>query len=158
MLKNKIYFFSIFIFILFIFLVFFTLLSFKWQQKADNKNENIVAVEIGGKMIKVELAKTISQQIFGLANREFLFSDQGMLFIYSDYQYPGFWMKGMLFPLDIIWLRDNKVIGWEKNVPVATSTNLQIYYPPEPINYVLEVPAGLVDNIGLEIGSEVKYY
>jgi uncharacterized membrane protein (UPF0127 family) len=158
MIKNKIYFLLIFIFLLFFLTGCFTFTSFESQQTMENKNENITAVEIGGQVIKVELAESVSQQTIGLANREFLFSDQGMLFVYSDYQYPGFWMKGMLFPLDIIWLRDSKVIGWEKNIPVATTTNLQIYYPPDLVNFVLEVPAGLVDNIGLEAGSEVKYY
>lgn len=158
MLKNKSLFFLFFILLLFFLTGCFTFTSVKLNQMMENKNEKITALEIGGKIIKLELAETVSQQTKGLSNRDFLFPDQGMLFVYSDYLLPGFWMKGMLFPLDIIWLKDNKIVGWEKNIPVATSTNLQIYYPPEPVNYVLEVFAGTVDNLGITVGQEVKYY
>ncbi len=158
MLKNKLFLFGVLISTLFFLTGCFSFTSIKLKQNVVNKNENIETVEIGGQNIKVELAETVSQQTRGLGGREFLLPNHGMLFVYSDYQLPGFWMKGMLFPLDIIWLRDNKVVGWEKNIAVATTTNLQIYYPPEPVNYVLEVPAGLVDNLGLKVGSEVGYY
>lgn len=158
MSRNKIYYFLLFIFLVFFLTGCFTFTSVKLQPTIEIKNENISVVEIGGQIIKVDLAETVSQQTIGLGKREYLFPDQGMLFVYSDYQWQGFWMKDMLFPLDIIWLKDNKVVGWEKNVPVPTTTNLQIYYSPEPVNYVLEVPAGLVDNLDLEVGTEVKYY
>lgn len=157
MLKNKLIFLIIFTSLVFFLTGCFTFTSVQLKQIAENKNEKISAIEINGQIIKLELAESASQQIKGLSGRDFLFPDQGMLFVYSDYQLPGFWMKGMLFPLDIIWLRDNKIVGWEKNIPIATSTNLQIYYPPEPVNYVLEVVAGTVDNLNIKVGEEVVY-
>jgi len=39
-----------------------------------------------------------------------------MLFAMSEDDMQNFWMKGMLFPIDIIWIENARVIGCEKNI------------------------------------------
>ena len=65
-------------------------------------------------------------------------------------------MKGMEFPLDMIWIRDGRVIGYEENVPVVTSGTLPTYAPKELINMVLEVNAGFVGQNSIKVGDEFK--
>ena len=73
---------------------------------------------------------------------------------------PGqyaFWMKGMKFPIDIVWVgADHKVAGIEKSVQPST-------YPDRFANkdklaqYVLELQSGRADSLGLNIGTPVKF-
>ncbi len=155
MLKNK---------LIFIILILFFLTGCKQtastlsnQKILDNQPKQISSVLINGEVFQVELATTKEQQIKGLAGRENIANNFGMLFVYDDYILPGFWMKDMLFPLDIIWLRDNIIIGWETAAVYLTNDPLSIYYPPTPINNVLEVPAGTAVRLELKVGQKVTY-
>ena len=65
----------------------------------------------------------------------------------------------MLIPIDIIWIYDSYIIGYEDNVPVQPGTPdglLRIYTSPEPVNTVLEVRAGLRKERGWEVGDHVN--
>jgi uncharacterized membrane protein (UPF0127 family) len=124
------------------------------------KNKTIT-LKLGENSFEVELAETMSQQAKGLSYRDSLSENKGMLFDFGKDSNPGFWMMGMRFPLDIIWIKNNVVVGIEKNVPAPTSgtpqSALKLYYPPETIDKVLEINAGLSDKLGIKIGDMVSY-
>src|SRR5258708_37457165 len=68
-------------------------------------------VTIDNQIFSVEVATTSAQQQQGLSGRNSLPKDQGMLFVFKTaYRYP-FWMHNMKFPLDIIFMRDNKIVS-----------------------------------------------
>ncbi len=117
-------------------------------------------LEISGIQFNVDVAKTLAEQRRGLSGRAGLADNQGMFFIFDKPNTYGFWMKDMKFPIDIIWLKDNKIIRFEENMAPqngAKDSELKIYYPPEPIQKVLEVKAGAVQRFGFKIGDEVGY-
>src|SRR3989338_662243 len=60
----------------------------------------------------VELAVTPAQRERGLSGRDRLEPRSGMLFVFEDDGVRGFWMKGMTFPIDIIWIDDERVVGF----------------------------------------------
>jgi uncharacterized membrane protein (UPF0127 family) len=74
---------------------------------------------------------------------------------------PRFWMKDMRFDLDIVWIKDNKIIGIAKNIPKPAAgtadEKLPTYSPPSPIDQVLEVNAGWTDKYKIKTGDEVRY-
>ncbi len=84
-----------------------------------------------------------------------------MLFINAEPDPQSFWMKGMRFCLDIIWIEGDRVVGAAESVcPEAAGTpdsDLPSYVSPEPVRYVLEVPAGWMEENGVEAGSEVTF-
>ena len=103
----------------------------------------------------VELAVTTEQQVLGLSSREGLENEKGMLFVFSKMGEYDFWMKDMLFNLDIIWISDNKVVYIAKNQsPCAESC--PIINPDVNSNYVLEVNAGTVDKLGILVGDNAE--
>jgi hypothetical protein len=111
---------------------------------------------VNGIKIKVELAITPQAQIKGLGNRLSMPSDHGLFFEYRDYKIRSFWMKDMLFPIDIVWLKDNQIIGIEKNVSVSEpNAELKHYTSPEPINGVLELQAGFTDHYNIKTGDSI---
>lgn len=83
--------------------------------------------------------------------------DSGMLFVYSDSAERTYWMKGMKFDLDFVWIRDGKVIKIEKNVPYPPhgETPRKVSSAPLLVDMVLELPAGRVDELGVVVGHEL---
>ncbi|MFH1188161.1 MAG: DUF192 domain-containing protein [bacterium] len=138
-------------FILAIILVFFL-------SACGVKNTNIkkAEIKINNKTITAEVVETLEAQIKGLSGREKLGQNEGMLFVYTDKKIRTFWMKDMLFPIDIIWIADNKIADISENMSIPENGEIKRATPKEKINYVLEVNAGFVENNGLKIGDEVQ--
>jgi uncharacterized protein len=114
-------------------------------------------VELRGHRFEVEIADTIPTRARGLSYRESLPEDAGMLFIFSSSSKYGFWMKDMKFPIDIIWLKGDTVVGIAKNAqpePEKTVYGLTKHFPPEEIDRVLEINAGLSDKYGIVPGDK----
>ena len=115
-------------------------------------------LEISGQTIEVEIADTPASQSRGLSNHPPLAENQGMLFVFSDRQIRSFWMKEMLFPLDIIWLDGNRIVKISTNLPPEGVTPSKIYSSDLPANYVLEVNAGWADRAGIKVGELINYH
>ncbi len=112
---------------------------------------------INDKKINIEVAGTSEKIARGLSGRKKLGENDGLLFVYDGYFIPAFWMKGMEFSIDIIWIKDDMVVGVEKNVPLPSGSDWPTYRPQTFVNYVLEVNAGFVDKNGVKIGDAVNF-
>ena len=119
-------------------------------------------VEIGDIEFEVEVADTPTLRQRGLTGRTYLEERQGMLFI-PDEPYAGpFWMKGMLFPLDFIWIgRDCHVadIHVYARIPAPGTPDdlIQRYTSYPRASYTLEVNAGEIDRFGIRVGDKVEF-
>jgi uncharacterized membrane protein (UPF0127 family) len=115
---------------------------------------------IHGHTWTVELARTMLEQTRGLSGRPSLGTDQGMLFVFGAPSIQYFWMIGMKFPLDMIWISDDKVVGFAQNDPApplgTPTSSLAIYASPDGTDKVLEVNAGAVAKYGIEVGDAVQ--
>ncbi len=106
---------------------------------------------------EVEVASTEAQRVAGLSNRTSLEAEKGMLFVFSQAGNYPFWMKGMNFPLDIIWIAKNgTVVFIERNAQPCTTTECIPIDPQKNVSYVLEVNAGIASSIGLKVGDKVE--
>lgn len=112
---------------------------------------------IRGQTLRLELAVTTMEKEKGLGYRDNLPENQGMLFIYDHYEKFGFWMKGMRFPLDIIWIKDDQVADISENVPLLTRGSITTVQPDTEVNRVLEVNAGTVKRLGIKIGDKFVF-
>jgi uncharacterized protein len=115
-----------------------------------------VIVHFGGGDVRAEVAATDSAREQGLSGRASLAEDRGMLFVYRDHRERIYWMKGMRFPIDIVWIDRGRVTGVEPNVPVPTDANLPLYPSRVPADHVLEVRAGWAAGHGVERGDRVS--
>ena len=119
-------------------------------------------VTIGGVGFLAEVARTGAEQARGLSGRAELPTQSGMLFPQSRDVIASFWMRGMLIPLDFVWIgADCRVADLTENVPPPADpeqrTGLPIYSPSEPVRYIFEINAGEVAALGIEIGDEVRF-
>lgn len=137
----------------FIFLIAFGLLSL-FLIKDRNKKENPAILKIGNNHLEVEIADTVFLQARGLSGRPSLLEKQGMLFIFNGLAIRNFWMAGMKFPLDIIWISGDKVVGFAENIPPAAGIP-ELYPSSEPVDKVLEINAGLVEKLKIKVGDKI---
>ena len=111
-------------------------------------------VDIGGMVFNVDIADTEKKRNRGLSRQNKLDDDKGMLFVFEKSGVYPFWMKDMLFSIDIIWIDENmKVVYIKEN---ATPESFpKIFTPDSQARYVLEVNAGIVKDKKFKIGDNV---
>lgn len=105
--------------------------------------------------IVIELSQTPKQWEKGLSGRSDLGDLDGMLFVFTQYHVPIFWMKDMLFGVDMIWMSDNKVVDITFSAPVENGDKLPTYSPRVPVNMVLETRAGWAAENNIRVGDEL---
>lgn len=143
--------------IIFIFGIILGLVLLFFFTKEKTYNNKIL---INNQKFFVQIVSKPEDLVKGLSGREKLKENEGMLFVFEDLGNQGFWMKDMKFPIDIIWIKDNAIVGFQKNIDPqigASESELKIYYPPENINKVLEVSSGVVNKYGFKIGDSISY-
>ncbi len=115
-------------------------------------------VRINNYEFKLQIAKTAKEQEIGLSKYEDLSKNLGMIFPFERPDYYSFWMKQMKFPIDIIYIKDGKIVTIYKNVkpPKSGNESLLIYKPKEPANMVLEINAGLSDKYKFKEGDKIS--
>jgi hypothetical protein len=114
-------------------------------------------VTIGDRSVEVEVARTPAARQQGLSGRERLEPGTGMLFLHGDPAIHYYWMKDMNFAIDMIWIRDDRVVEVTHGARPAprdrADTDLALYGAREPYDKVLEVPAGDARAFGFEAGA-----
>lgn len=116
-------------------------------------------VTAGGNTFRVSVAKTQEQSEKGLSGKRSMGENEGMLFVFDTPGYYGFWMKEMKFPLDILFIHDNKIVTIYKNVPAPSTPDtksLPVYKPMAPSDKVLEINAGQADKYSIKTGDTVE--
>lgn len=88
-----------------------------------------------------------------MSGRETLAPNEGMLFVFAQPGIHHFWMKGMNFPLDFIWIRDKVVVEITEDVTITVMD----LYPHQPVDQVAEVNSGVVAGQQIKIGDKVSY-
>ena len=92
----------------------------------------------------------------GLGGRDGLEDDEGMIFIFPEPGPYGFWMKDMHFAIDMIWIdNEKKVAGILSDI--SPDSYPDIFVPPRPIVYVLELTAGGAEKFGIATGTQLVF-
>lgn len=105
--------------------------------------------------LDIEIADSEYETQTGLMYRTTMNENQGMLFIFPDIAVHSFYMKNTQIPLDIIFVDQNlKVVRIQENAVPFSETGISSNVP---VQYVLEINAGLVEKWGVEIGDRIEY-
>lgn len=101
------------------------------------------------------MARTSDEQQLGLMCRDQLPLDQGMIFLFEPARPVSFWMFQVRFPLDIIFVRNQVVVGIAANVPGCPQQPCQSYGPGRDVavDLVLELNGGQAAALGLAPGD-----
>ncbi len=103
----------------------------------------------------IEFAENAYETETGLMYRKNMKDNQGMFFIFPDEQLHSFYMKNTEFSLDIIYIDSNlKIASFQKNTEPYNEMGLSSQVP---VQYVLEIKAGLADKWLLKVGDKIRY-
>lgn len=116
-------------------------------------------ITVGDTELRVQLAIEPWEQTLGLGYRNGLEPGTGMLFVNETPSVQTYWMKGMRFCLDIVWIENGQVVGAAENAcpdPAGTADVDRVrYHSGEPVSAILEVPAGWMAEHGYGAGTPV---
>jgi uncharacterized membrane protein (UPF0127 family) len=114
--------------------------------------EERIEVVIGGKSFRIEVARTDEQKREGLMNRKSLGQREGMIFVYETDQHLAFWMKNTTIPLTLVFLsKEGQITQIEQLKPLS----LKSVVSERAVRYGLELPAGALEELGVEVGDRV---
>jgi uncharacterized membrane protein (UPF0127 family) len=110
-------------------------------------------IRIGDGVFTSRVAKTDAERAKGLSGTQQLREDQAMLFVYDSDDKWSIWMKGMYYPIDIVWLdKDKKVVYIVKNAQPDSYPH-ESFAPKQDARYVIELSAGTVEKKMITIGT-----
>jgi uncharacterized protein len=152
-MKKKIFFIFFVVIVLFILFIIISDIPFGHSDIVSPSRY----LTINDNKIFLQLARNEKEWNQGLSNQKKLGENSGMLFIFPDYQTRNFWMKDMNFSLDIVWIKDDKIVKISENLAPEGSHPQNLYYSDEPVNYVLELNANFCKYNNINVGDRVKY-
>ena len=111
-----------------------------------------------GTVLQAEVMVKDEDRAMGLMFRPSLPKDRGMLFVFETSDFHGIWMKNCKFPIDILWLDENrKVVHLEEAVPPCKADPCPVYEPLREAAYVVELNAKQARKEKALVGSEIKF-
>ena len=124
------------------------------------KDTDIIVVTFPhGETIEAEVAETPEKLLFGLAFRDRLPPNTGMLYIFEGNGLHRVRTREYRFPVDMIWVDESHHVVHlvEHAAPCEKDPCPAFGPPPEQARYVLQTEAGFVQKIGVAKGDELKY-
>ena len=123
---------------------------------AANLPRDVLLVETGSSQYRfeVEVADDPAERAEGLMYRQSLADNAGMLFLYPQSQPVEFWMKNTPLSLDIVFVRADGTIA---RIAANTTPMSEDRIPSgEPVLAVLEVKAGIMQQLGIVVGDRLR--
>lgn len=136
--------------------------AFKKDSLSNKQNIKIV---FGGLFKpKVSLVAQIASykdaQIFELSKKNSIDENIGYLTLCESSSKCRFWMKGINYPVDIIWFKENQIVDLKKNISPPEvnqpENELIIYSSSKETDKALTVTGGFSDKYGINIGDKVS--
>ena len=111
----------------------------------------------GGQVIRIEMKLDARDMLQGLMFRPSLAEDHGMLFVHKSPGQYSTWTYQHLFPLDMIWIDENRKIV-ENAPPCKTVATQCTHYGGQQMSqYMLELTGGMVKKYKLQTGQYLNW-
>lgn len=118
-----------------------------------------LTIKVNDKTLNVLVANNVKSWEKGLGGRKNLGKYDGMLFVFPELKQHVFVMRGMEFPLDIIWFKDGSIVDIAPNIPLEPNreeTDFTLYPARDVSDRVLELPAGSAEKFNFKIGDKLE--
>jgi uncharacterized protein len=126
----------------------------------ERKESSVIVVTFpSGVELEAEVADTPEKLLFGLAFREALPSNGGMLSIFEENGLHRITTREYRFPIDILWVDEGHHVVHllEQVEPCAKDPCPLFGPPPEAARYVIQAESGFIKKAGVGINDELKY-
>jgi len=131
------------------------------QASSEGAEAKMPTAKIGtANVVKLEVAASEAEIQRGLMYRTSLPDDQGMVFLFHPPRPVNFWMAHCFISLDMLFVKDGKIIKIFENVPPCRAQNERDCptYPAGPgieVTEVVEVSAGYAKRHDVKVGDPV---
>ena len=124
------------------------------QTSGAEREELVVTTAEGARVFQVELADEPRERQQGLMFRRDMEDEHGMLFDFGEVRPVSMWMANTYVPLDMIFINADGTVESiaERTTPLSTESVAS----QGPVRYVLEINAGLSDELGIRPGDTVS--
>lgn len=126
---------------------------FFWRAASFKYDAFPTYMELRGERFTLETVVTEKEREKGLGERDSLCKTCAMLFVFEKPGRHPFWMKGMRFPIDIVWFLGDKAVFVAENVSPDFSGILD---PAVIADRVIELPPGAVKS--MNVGENVIFF
>ncbi len=125
------------------------------EGEPDARARVVFVTDNGDLSVAVEVQRTPKELQRGLMFREHLPKGTGMLFLMPRQRKQTFWMRNTLIPLDMIFVDDTRrIVGIVANTTPLDETPRGV---DRPSRFVIEVPGGYCQEVGIATGDRVKF-
>ena len=126
----------------------------------ERKESSVIVVQFpSGVELEAEVADTPEKLLFGLAFRDGLPPNGGMIYIFEENGLHRVQTREYRFPIDVIWVDESHhVVHMLERVEPCTKDPCPMYGPPpEDARYVIQAEAGFLKKSGVLEDDELKY-
>ncbi len=130
-----------------------------WEGGRDSATVVLVDADDGAELATVdaEVADTRKERIRGLSEHESLDDGNGMLFVHDEQGSQTYVMREMDFAIDIVFVAANGTVTKVASAPApGPNEDGESITRSGTARYVLEVPRGYADEVGLSVGDTVR--
>ncbi len=126
------------------------------SSSSEWSDADIARVQINDVQFSAAVAASASKQRIGLSSYDSLDTFEAMLFVFDRAEKRTFWMKGMSFPIDIIWINDGVIVDITHNLqPPSHGIDIKTARSAKPASLVLEIRGGASLQHNISIGDRV---
>ncbi len=145
--------------ILFLVLMALLLISGALMFNAPKGTEIIEVRFPSGTNLQAEVAETPEKLLFGLAFRETLPEDHGIILLFEESGLHKVWTKQYQFNVDLIWVDESKHVVHIVETAVPCPNDPCEWYgpPPERARYLIEANSGFVARAQVSVGDELVF-
>lgn len=121
----------------------------------SDESRLVLHTQKGDYPFTVEVVDTHEKRAEGLMFRQSLAPDAGMLFDFKETREVSFWMRNTFIPLDMVFIAaDGRVESIHLNARPHDPTSIP---SGAPVQFVLEIPGGRSEEIGLRPGDKAEH-
>ncbi len=138
-------------------LVFVIWVLIIYSSKLQNpylKDYNKITIELTWWKLLLYVADSVDKKRKWLSGISSIKPNEGMIFVYDEPGRYWFWMSGMKFSLDFIWVDWSGYIVWI-TPKVSPDTYPRVFFPPSKAQYIIELLSGSVEKYGLYTGQKI---
>ena len=114
-----------------------------YKEDIDGKE---ISAMISGTPVKLIVASTDTSKAEGYSNKSEPVDNHGMIFVFDDEDNLGFWMKGVDFPLDILFFNSSGDLVNNHTMPISNNDDLSVYNSEKPARFAVELRKGWCDD------------
>jgi uncharacterized membrane protein (UPF0127 family) len=117
-----------------------------------------IAGKTGTAQVRIITAAERSRGVRRNQDLEWRLRDHALFVCFGPFdqpRYPQFWMKNVLIPLDMIFLKDGVVQAVFFNVPGCQADPCPIYAPNKLVDMVIELRGGRAQELAVKVGDTI---